>query len=466
MSSDTYADRLAGYLVNLSTDALPTSVIRTAEICAMDYLGVVLAGQVTPASAMVTELARDQGGSRDATLFGKADRVPAPGAALVNGTTCHSIELDDHEAHMRSKIHGGAVVFSAAWAVAEARPTSGADFLTAVVAGYEAFGRLSGATDYPDYLGRVKGFHTTPLFGPFAAAAAAGRLIGLTAAQLSNAFGIAGSLSSGLQETVRAGAMVKPLHAGWAAQSGVIAAQLAAKGFTGPRTIFEGSKGFFQAFCGEGHYDLDVIDARFGEDFDISLTMFKPYACGGGIHPVLTAIDQLRTENAISPDEVTRVIVRTSQHAVDFFCTPWETKVAPTSGSQAQHSMPFAVAVLLWDGVALLEQFTNDSVKRPEVLALAAKIVVEVDETISSDDPEDEPASVEIHLGDRVFTRAVRGGKGSLAVPMSEAELTDKFRRLTEPVLGSAASAALENRVLGLRNDPDVSDLPSSLTYQ
>ena len=128
MSGDTYADRLAEFLVSISIGALPDKVVRSAEICAMDYLGVVLAGQVTPASAMVTELIRDEGGTPKATLLGKHVRVPASGAALVNGTTCHSIELDDHEAHMRSKIHGGAVVFSPAWAVAEAHPTTGAEF--------------------------------------------------------------------------------------------------------------------------------------------------------------------------------------------------------------------------------------------------------------------------------------------------------------------------------------------------
>ncbi len=131
-----------------------------------------------------------------------------------------------------------------------------------------------------------------------------------------------------------------------------VAAQLAARDFTGPTTIFEGPKGFFRSFCGEGNYELDVIDAKLGEEFDISLTMFKPYACGGGIHPVLTAVDQLRAEHSIAPDQVSRVVVRTSRHAVDFFCTPWEAKVAPVSGSQAQHSMPFAVAVLMTLGLS------------------------------------------------------------------------------------------------------------------
>ncbi len=463
MSETTYADRLAGYLTDLTVEMLPDPVVRVAEICSMDYLGVVLAGQITPASRMVTDIALGDGGRAESTLFGKASRLPAPAAALVNGTTCHSIELDDHEAHMRSKIHGGAVVFSAAWAVAETRPTTGVEFLTAVVAGYDAFGRLSGATDYPDYLGRVKGFHTTPLFGPFAAAATAGKLMGLSAEQLANAFGIAGSLCSGLQETVRAGAMVKPFHAGWAAQNGIIAARLAARGFTGPRSIFEGSKGFYRAFCGDGHYDLSVIDAKFGDEFDIALTMFKPYACGGGIHPVLTAVDQLRTEHAIAPQDVTRIVVHSSKHVVDYFCTPWEAKVAPVSGSHGQHSLPFAVAALMIDGVALLEQFTDEAVTRGEILALAAKIVVEVDESIVSDDPEDEPASVDIHIGDRVLSRTVRGGKGSLAVPMSEAELAEKYRRLAGPAIGDAATALLEARVLQLRDDADVSDLPSSL---
>lgn len=463
--SGTYADRLAKFCVDLEPEAIPDAVLHQAQLSALDFLGVTLAGGLTPAARIVAAQAIEQGGKREATVIGSDSKLPAAQAALVNGTQAHSIELDDHEAHMRSKVHPGAVVMPAAWAMTERRGrTSGADFLAAVVVGYDVIGRLSAATDYPDYLGKVKGFHTTPLFGPFAAAATAGRLLGLTAVQLSHAFGIAGSLCSGLQETVSAGAMVKPYHAGWAAHSGIIAAQLAARGYTGPRSIFEGRRGFFRAYCGEGHFDLGVVDEKFGIEFDISLIMYKPYACGGGIHPSLTAIDQLRAEHHLAPADIEEVVVRTSQHVIDTFATPAETKWAPVSGPQAQHSLPYAAATLIVDGVALTEQFTDEAVKRPAVRALAQRVRVEADPGIQSDDPEDEPAGVLIRLTDGGELRTeVRGGKGSLAVPMTDAELVDKYRRLAAPLIGDDTARRIESSVLDLTVAADVSGIPASL---
>jgi 2-methylcitrate dehydratase PrpD len=463
-ATSTYADRLADFAIGLSADDLPKPVLHQAELSSLDFVGVVLAGGATPAAGIVTAYATAQGGAPEATVIGTRNRAPMAQAALVNGARAHSIELDDHEAHMRSKVHPGAVVFPAAWAASELRgDVTGAEFLAAVVVGYDVIGRLSAATSYPDFLGKAKGFHTTPLFGPFAAAATAGRLLGLTADQLSNAFGICGSLCSGLQETVAAGAMMKPFHAGWAAHSGIIAAGLAARGYTGPRSIFEGRKGFFRAFCGEGDYDLSVIDRDFGVEYDISLIMYKPYACGGGIHPALTAIDDLRGRHEFAAGDVDRVVIRTSQQVVDMFVNPREAKYAPESGPQAQHSLPYAAAALLIDGVALLDQFTNEAVRRPHVRALMERIDVEVDPSIHSDDPEDEPASVTIRLTDgRELGTSVRGGRGSLAVPMSDAELIDKYRRLATPHLGDAA-ATVQERMLNLATDLNVSGVPASL---
>jgi 2-methylcitrate dehydratase PrpD len=463
-SAGTCADRLAEFSIRLRPEDVPEPVLRQAELSTLDFFGVVLGSGGTPAAQIVAEHARAQGGPAEATLFGTGDRVPVAAAALANGTRAHSIELDDHEAHMRSKVHPGVVVIPAAWAVAETRaPVTGADFLTAMIVGYDVIGRLSAATSYPDFLGKVKGFHTTGLFGPFAAAATAGRLLGLTGEQLANAFGICGSMCGGLQETVNSGAMMKPFHAGWAAQSGVIAAQLAARGYTGPRSVFEGKRGFYRAYCGEGDYDLSIVDAGLGTDFDISLIMYKPYACGGGIHPALTAIDKLRGEHDFAHGDVESVVVRTSEHARDSFATPRDVKCAPPTGATAQHSLPYAAAVLLVDGVALIDQFTNDAVRRPEVLDLAQRVAVEVDPSIGSDDPEDEPAGVTIRLKDgRVLDTHVRGGLGSLAVPMSEAQLVEKYRLLASPVIGPDAAAEVEARSLSLRTEQDVSDLPST----
>jgi 2-methylcitrate dehydratase PrpD len=460
--SSSIADRLAEFAIELRADALPDAVVRQAELSTLDFFGVVLAGSTTRAGQIVAEYARQLGGPAEASLIGSREKVSVASAALVNGTRSHSVELDDHEAHMRSKVHPGVVIMPAAWAIAETRHVSGSDFLTAMTIGYDVIGRLSAATSYPDFLGKTRGFHTTGLFGSFAAAATAARLIGLTPEQLSNAFGICGSMCGGLQETVNAGAMMKCFHAGWAAQCGVVAAQLAARGYTGPRTVFEGKRGFYRAYCGDGDYDLDVIEAGLGVEFDISLIMYKPYACAGGIHPALTGIDDLRGKHDFAYQDVDAVTVRTSEHARDSFATPREVKCEPPSGATAQHSLPFAAAVLLVDGVALMDQFTNDAVRRPEVLDLAKRVVVEVDPSIHSDDPEDEPAGVSIRLkGGRVLDTEVRGGLGSLAVPMTETQLIDKFRLLATPAIGADAAAKVEARSLRLRDEDDVSDLPS-----
>lgn len=455
-------DRLAEFAVGLGSDAIPESVIRQAELSTLDFFGVVLAGSTTPAGQIVGEYARQLGGPAEASLIGTREKVPVASAALVNGTRSHSVELDDHEAHMRSKVHPGVVIMPAAWAITETSHVTGADFLAAMIVGYDVIGRLSAATSYPDFLGKTRGFHTTGLFGSFAAAATAGRLLGLTPEQLSNAFGICGSMCGGLQETVNAGAMMKCFHAGWAAQCGIVAAQLAARGYTGPRTVFEGRRGFYRAYCGDGDYDLSVIEAGLGVDFDISLIMYKPYSCAGGIHPALTGIDDLRGKHDFSPADVEAVVVRTSEHARDSFATPRDVKCEPPSGATAQHSLPFAAAVLLVDGVALMDQFTNEAVRRPEVLDLAKRVAVEVDPSIHSDDPEDEPAGVSIRLKDgRVLDTEVRGGLGSLAVPMSEGQLIDKFRFLAVPAIGADAAAEVEARSLRLRDEEDVSGLPS-----
>jgi 2-methylcitrate dehydratase PrpD len=257
--------------------------------------------------------------------------------------------------------------------------------------------------------------------------------------------------------------MMKPFHAGWSAQCGVIAAQLAARGYVGPRSVFEGKRGFFRAYCGEGEYDVSIVDAGLGAEFDISMTMYKPYACGGGIHPALTAIQQLRAAHGFTAADIERLDVRTSEHARDSFATPREVKIAPPSGSTAQHSLPFAAAVLLVDGVALIDQFSDEAVRRPEVLELAARVHVEADSGLHSDDPEDEPAEVTVRLRNgQAHTLAVRNGLGSLAVPMTEQQLIDKYRLLATPVIGERAAGDVEARALDLRHEDDVSDLPAA----
>lgn len=459
----TYSEIVADYAHKLTFDKLPKDVVEIAKISTLDFLGVVLAGSRTPSSAIIAEYVRSLGGVAEATVAGYGDKVPTAHAALANGTMAHSIELDDHEAHERSYVHPSVAVMPAAWAVAETKKVSGPEFLTAVVLGYEMIGRLSAATP-PGYLDFKKGFHTTALFGPWAAASTAAKLRGLTPDQHVNAYGIIGSICSGLFETRAAGTWTKRLHAGWAGHSGIFATALAAKGFTGPRTILEGDHGLYRAFVGEGNFDLSIITDKLGETFEISLIMYKPYACAGVLHSPLTAVDDIRKKVKIAPDDVEEILVESSKRIVEHFTLPREMKYRPNSGAQGQFSLPYAVAALVHDGAALLEQFSDEAVRRPSVIELAQRVRAEVDEELDKRWPEEEPSRVTITLKDhRRFTAEVPGGKGTLVHPMSPDELRAKFRGLAAPLVGVDTAAAIEGAVMSLEKNPDVGPLMREL---
>jgi 2-methylcitrate dehydratase PrpD len=463
VASRSVAEELAEFVSSLDYADLPPDVVHQAKLSTLDFIGVALAGSETPSGQVIADYVRTQGGSPQSTIFGTSVKVPRAQAVLANGTIAHSVELDDHEAHSRSKVHPGVAVMPAAWAVTETNAVSGKDFLTSVVVGYDVIGRLSAATSYPDFLGRERGFHTTGLFGPFSAGAVAGRLLGLDAGQISHAFGILGSLCSGLSETMDAGSWTKRLHAGWACHSGMVAAELAVAGFTGPRTVFEGRRGFYNAFCGAGNFDLDVVGANFGREFDISLIMYKPYACAGGIHSAMAAVEQIRASTAFSASEIDEITVYCDPHVIETFVNPREAKYSPVTGAQAQFSLPFAVAVLIIDGVALVDQFTDDAVRRTEVLDLAQRIRCEpMDFPHESD--EDDPARVTIKTTDgRILDATVPGAKGSLAVPMGTDDIVTKFRALAVPVVGEERAQLLVQTVLELEASSDVGHIPALL---
>lgn len=455
-SNSTYAQTLADFALRLSAADLPPAVLHQARLSTLDFVGVALAGGSTPAARVVVDYVRSIGGNPEATVFGSGFRAPMASAAFANGTKAHTVELDDHEAHERSTVHPGVVVMPVAWAVSEKRKISGSEFLTAVVIGYDVIGRLSAAAITPSFV-TDRGFHTTALFGPFASAAVAGRLLGLDPDQMANALGIVGSMCSGLFETRAAGSWVKGMHAGWSAHTGLVAAQLAAKGLTGPLTIFEGEKGLYRSFLGDGNFSLDVIDADLGSFFDISLIMYKPYACAGKLHSALTAVDEIRARNSFDPVDIEEVIVQSSSMLVDKFGNPHDVKSAPNSGAQGQFSLPYAVAVLIVDGAALIEQFTDDAVRRTDVLTIAKRVRGEVDPELDARWPREEPSRVIIRLKDgRALEATVPGGKGTLVAPMSELELRAKFTRLASPIVGASAAAHVESEIMSIDQNQDV----------
>jgi 2-methylcitrate dehydratase PrpD len=375
--------RLAEYAAALRYEDIPPAVVQRAKDCIADAVATIAYGAVFPWSRMIIAYAKRNGAGGASRILGTGEAVHAPSAALANGALAHAFELDNLT-KPSAGAHPGATLLSSTLAVAQERGIGGRDLVTAVVAGAEVMIRIGRATRHSN---EERGFHAPGTTGPFGAAVAVGRLLGFDAARMTNAIGIAGSLGCGLLEFARSGtgAMVKRLHLGRAAESGVLAASLAEDGFTGPNTVLEGPFGFLHAYCKE--WDLAELTRGLGERYVASI------AIAG-----------------------TPRMVRANNNP------------APKDLMLAQYSIPFCVALALYRDPRDPRSFDEAAVHDPEIRALAAKTVVSV-----GDEPHDSIATtVAVTLRDgRVLTRRVGEFKGTPARPLDQAELREKFLTLT-----------------------------------
>lgn len=328
---------------------------------ALDTLAMALGG----AGCMSSKVARDalHSGPGAATVYGAATSASAAEAALLNGTAAHGLELDDD--HRTSVMHPGAVVVPAAFAMAEATGASGRDFLRGVLAGYEVAIRTGEVYDGGLYR---NGFHPTAVCGVFGAAAACSVILGLDAPGFVRAMGIAGTQAAGLVEWRTDGSWIKRLHPGRSAQSGVMAAQLARAGFTGPATVFEGRYGVFHALGHGAPVRAEAMTAGLGQRYMALGTAIKPYPCCRFSHGAIDlAIEAHGKLAGRAPEKVTVRLFRTDVLTYH---------PRPTNTVDAQFNVPYLVAVSLLKGRIGLSDFTEKAVARPDVLALAARIHV------------------------------------------------------------------------------------------
>jgi 2-methylcitrate dehydratase PrpD len=228
---------------------------------------------------------------------------------------------------------------------------------------------------------RARGFHPTALCSTLGAAAAAGKLYSLELGQWSDAFGICGSQSSGIIEYLADGTWTKRMHPGWAAHGGVIATLLAREGFRGPEKVFEGTHGFFQSFGGPTEYHFEKL-LELGEIWETTRLTFKSYPCGSISHPYMDCALKLRLTYAPAPEQIVEVVCRTAQGPVHRLWEPLLDKQRPASSYGAKFSLPYCIAVMLIRGRAGLEEFTDEAIHEPSVLALARKVRYELDSTI------------------------------------------------------------------------------------
>jgi 2-methylcitrate dehydratase PrpD len=419
---------LAAYIASLSYRDIPPEVIAHIKLCLLDSLGCALFGSTLPWGKIVTAFAKELGAGKGALLWSDGAEVPSTSAPLANGTLIHSFEMDD--LHRVGVIHPGAEAIPAADAlVRHSGTTNGKRLLTAIVAGYEVGCRVA-MTGGASQLRR--GFHPTATSGTFAAGAAAAKMLGLDPLQTLHTLGIAGTQAAGLMAAQKA-SMVKRMHPGRSSQAGVYGALLAAKGFTGIEDILEAPYGgFCSTLC--DNPNLSHLTRDLGERFETLNVGFKPYPCCGSNHTSIDALKEiLREHSEVTAENVEKITIRTTRATKLHVGWPYE----PNSLTTAQMNLLYCVAVLLHDRDFFVDQVTEQSIARADVLRTTKKIeVVEDPELEALGDEGRHGVILEVQTRNgKSYGAKVLHAKGSDKHSMTRAEVTEKFRVLASRVL-------------------------------
>lgn len=458
---DNLSAHLANWVVATRYEHLQPAVLDAVTTFVVDHFGVVLAGTQKASSQIILETCRLWAPAEPAcTLVGRAERTSAPFAALVNGTTGHALELDDD--HREGTQHPGVAVIPAAFAMAEALGSSGREFLLATALGYEIMIRMGEAHLGKSYL---RGFHPTGTCGTIGAAVAAGKLLGLDAGQMRSAIGLAASQSAGLLTFRSNGAWNKRLHAGQAAMSGVICAELAKRDFRGPSESLLSPEGWLQAFAYNEEFDVNFIVDRLGEKWDLIENSIKVHACCRFAGPIVDATLETVLREDVKPEQVASVTVAMAKYPLTrSLIEPLERKLNPTSVVDAQFSAPFAAAVSIVRRRAFVEEYSETGIRNPEVLAMARKVRWEVDPEAERLWPKRYPCQVTIKLTDgRSVSSRVEWPKGDPENPVSEPELRTKFLTLATPVLGEPGAQRIYDAISSVAQAGSLAQIAAGL---
>ncbi len=413
--SEIFADWLAG----LDRAAIPQTAAAGVTDTIIDTVALAFAARETDYIAALRN--GWQGAPGTATVFGHRDTCDPVTAAMINGTAAHGEDFDN--SYEGCPVHSGTVVVPAVLAVAEARGLSGAQAFTGIAAGIEIMCRMGAVAG----TGLHKaGFHPTAVVGTMGATAAVGVALGLDRAALARSFGLAGSMSAGIIEYLADGSWTKRMHAGWAAQAGIRAAEMGAAGFAGPLSVFEGTHGFYAAFAPSIKPDLELLAGDLGSRWETAQLSFKPYACGTMCQPFVDCAIDL-AKRGIKADDITAMSCKVGEGTVHRLWEPLALKRRPPTAYGAKFSGPYCIAVGLIDGDAGLAQFTDARINDPAVQALTDKISFEIDP--ENEYPRNYTGHIAATLRDgsviEAFQPHLRGGTHE---PMTRDQITAKAR--------------------------------------
>lgn len=438
---------LADFVADLKYEKLSDSTVRMTKKCILDWLGVCIRGSQEKPIKIIRRLLLDGGGKPQATvLAGGSEKTTALNAAFCNGSSSHSLDFDD--LHNPSIIHLATVVVPPVFAIAEAEHKSGREMLTAVVAGYEVGGRVGESVIPESYFF----WHTTGTAGTFGAAASAAKILGLDAALTLQCLGSAGTQAAGLWEFLKEGAMSKTLHAGKSSYAGVISAYLAREGFTGATQILEGEKGFCRAMVPKPHLEK-LTDGLNSGIYKIDNNSFKPYACCKHSHAALYAMQVLRKENGLKPEDIDEIKLLVND-ITDFLIN----NPQPENSYGCKFSIQYCVAGMLKYGVMGVDQFLPEVIGDEQVRAVMAKIKVVRDaaiEAVHAADASKLASKLIVRCKNgRVLEMQVDYPKGDPPNPVSWEESVDKFMSLAVSIYGVEKAT----RLCGLIDNLETSD--------
>ncbi|MDR0241947.1 MAG: MmgE/PrpD family protein [Burkholderia sp.] len=429
---------LATFASQLRFDAIPADVVARTVNLYVDWLGSALAGKGARPVETIAAFARRAGGSPSGpgTADVLIDRTRATPyfAAMMNGAASHFAEQDD--VHNGSVFHPATVVFPVALALAQARGASGRAFIEAAVAGYEVGIRVG------EFLGRshYRVFHTTGTAGTVAAAATAGRLLGLSPARMLDAFGSAGTQASGLWEFLRDAADSKQLHTAMAAANGLMAAELARDGFRGATRILEGAQGMAAGMSTDA--DPARLTDRLGERWATAETSFKYHASCRHTHPAADALLTVMARERLAMTDIEAVVTHVHQGAIDVL----GAVTVPSTVHQAKFNMGTVLALAALHGHAGVDEFERDYAAA-NVAAFRDRVSMAFDDEVDRAYPARWIGKVTVTTRDgRTFAGRVDEPKGDPGNTLSREEIARKVRKLA--AFSGAASAGEVERLV------------------
>jgi len=443
----------------------PADAVALAKRCIIDGLGVMLAGSTTHASALLRDYTRGGDGRTDATAFAPEPfRTGAASAALLNGTSGHALDFDDTQLSTSADrifglmTHPTMPPLAAALALGERQRVSGAQLLEAFLTGFEVECKIAEAIHPHHY---KKGFHSSGTIGTFGAMAASAKLLGLDGDATANALAIAASMASGIR--VNFGTMTKPLHVGRAAQNGVVAAELAAKGFSGGDDALDPPWGFFQVFSFGDGFDADRIVGKLGNPHTIVSpgVSIKPYPCGVLGHPTMDAMRRLVTAHDVRPEQITAIRLRAGSNILN----PLRYPIA-SNELEAKFCPAFMLAAVALRRKAGIHEFTDEFVRSAPVQKMMTKVERILDPEIEARGFEKIRSTVEVDLQDgrRLVEQADERYRGGPDRPFTRDELHEKFADCAALVLPPSSIAETFQMVESLEHLSDITALVRNLT--